>query len=143
MLSRVFVSKFANAQEIIAERKRIAMSTFSDRLDALLHEYDMNRSQLSRRLNVDVSTVHRWFKRGSIPNQATINRIANIFGVDERYLYGTIDDPIGAPEVEPFTRSAETNENESAIDDELVRTIKSLTPAQLQRVRDFLAGLKG
>ena len=119
------------------------MSTFSDRLDALLHEYDMNRSQLSRRLNVDVSTVHRWFKRGSIPNQATINRIANIFGVDERYLYGTIDDPIGAPEVEPFTRSAETNENELAIDDELVRTIKSLTPAQLQRVRDFLAGLKG
>ena len=31
MLSRVFASEIANAKENIAERKRIAMSTFSDR----------------------------------------------------------------------------------------------------------------
>lgn len=121
------------------------MSTFSDRLDELLHEYDMNRSQLSRRLGVDVSTVHRWFKRGSIPSQATVSKIARIFGIDERYLYGTIDDPIGMPDIEPFTRTAddEVETKESDLDNEIASILRSLNPTQLQRVKDFVAGLKG
>lgn len=119
------------------------MTTFSERLDALLHEYDMNRSQLARRLNVDVSTVHRWFKRGSIPNRDTVVKIARIFRVDEDYLYGNSDDPNGRPDTEPFLSQIEEDIKENELNQELVSLIANLTPAQMQRVKDFVAGLKG
>jgi transcriptional regulator with XRE-family HTH domain len=113
------------------------MSTFATKLDELLRHYDMNKSQLARRSGVAVSTVHRWFTRGSVPDYGTIIKVAEVLNVNPRYLIGEVDDP--APEMVNVYEI----ENESVLDDELVRTIKSLTPAQVQRVRDFLAGLKG
>ena len=119
------------------------MSIFSDRLDELLHKYDMNRSQLSRRIGVDVSTVHRWFKRGSVPVRSTVTNIANIFGVDEGYLYGTNNDPIRTIDIEPFIRTfIDEASKEDSFDEDLIRLIQGLNPQQVQRVKDFIAGLK-
>lgn len=111
------------------------MSKFTERLDILLHEYEMNRSQLSRRLGVAVSTVHRWFTRGSIPDGETVMHIAEIFNVSEKWLLGATDD-----------RGNAKNEviiKEDDLDDEIVRIIRSLNPQQIQRLKDFLAGLRG
>ena len=119
------------------------MSTFSQRLEELLIQYDMNKSQLARRLGVAVSTVHRWFERGSTPNHVTVSRVARIFGVDEKYLLGDTDDPMGIPTAEPFTRLLDEDIKENELNQELVSLIANLTPAQMQRVKDFVAGLKG
>lgn len=115
------------------------MSIFAQRLGLLLYERDINKSQLARRLGVSVSTVHRWFTRGSVPELGTIEKISEMFGVSDKWLRGLTDNREDAPTF----YASEQREDELTVDDELVRTIRSLTPAQLQRVKDFVSGLKG
>ena len=112
------------------------MTIFAERLEIAMHEYRYNKNQLANRLGVSAATVSRWFSRGSMPGVDTIEQIANIFNVDQRWLVGSID------EMRPQKQESK-KEDESDIDDELVRTLRSLTPAQLQRVKDFVSGLKG
>ena len=111
------------------------MTRFAQRLEILMTERDLNRSQVAKKVGVSASTVHRWFTRGSVPSLNIIEKLADYFGVDERWLRGLTEERKPEKEV--------VKQDESVLDDELVRTISSLTPAQLQRVRDFLAGLKG
>ena len=111
------------------------MSTFTDRLGLLLYEYDMNKSQLARRVGVAVSTVHRWWDRGNMPEYRTLLKVAEVFNVSPDWLEGNSE----VREVEPIPETKKEDE----LDEELVRLIKGLTPAQIQRVRDFLSGLRG
>ena len=85
-MSSVCVEKYLAFAKTNFTKGEATMSTFSQRLEELLIQYDMNKSQLARRLGVAVSTVHRWFERGSTPNHVTVSRVARIFGVDEKYL---------------------------------------------------------
>lgn len=118
------------------------MSTFNDRLELLLYEHRMNRSQLARKVGVSVSTVHRWFARGSVPGLETVSQIADIFDVDIKWLLGEQEDRKLVASVPEVIAETETKK-EDELDEELVRLIKGLTPAQIQRVRDFLSGLRG
>lgn len=120
------------------------MTTFAERLELLMFEKRMNRSQLARRLGVAVSTVHRWFVRGSTPNLETLSQIADIFDVDLKWLMGEQEERRIVP-AQPETEVVDETETkkEDELDEELVRLIKGLNPQQLQRVRDFLAGLRG
>ncbi len=112
------------------------MTRFAERLEIAMAEYGYNRNQLANRLGVSAATVSRWFTRGSVPGIDTIETLANLFHVDQRWLVGSIEEM--RPEI-----TTEQREDESTIDDELVRAIRSLTPQQIQRVRDFVSGLKG
>lgn len=122
------------------------MTTFAERMELLLFEKRMNRSQLARKLGVAVSTVHRWFVRGSMPSLETLSQIADIFGVDIKWLMGEQEERSLIP-VQPEPKVIEKEETdtikEDELDEELVRLIRGLSPAQQQRVRDFLAGLRG
>lgn len=122
------------------------MTTFAERMELLLFEKRMNRSQLARKLGVAVSTVHRWFVRGSMPSLETLSQIADIFGVDIKWLMGEQEERSLVP-VQPEPKVIEKEETdtikEDELDEELVRLIRGLNPQQLQRVRDFLAGLRG
>ena len=126
------------------------MTTFAERLKLLMYEKDLNRSQVARRAGVAVSTVHRWFVRDSIPNIETMEKLGEIFGVSDMWLRGLTDDrnagsTFVTPE-EPGPEVVEEKSNtikEDELDEELVRLIRGLSPQQLQRVRDFLAGLRG
>ena len=113
------------------------MTTFAERLEAILTEYDMNKSQLARRSGLAISTVHRWFARGSQPDYETIIKVAEVLHVNPKYLTGEVDDP--APEMKVVYEI----KNEPDLDDELVRILRSLNSQQIQRVKDFVAGLKG
>lgn len=119
------------------------MSTFTQRLGLLMYENDYNKTELARKLEVNPSTVYRWWERGNIPEYKTLIDLAQMFNVSEKWLLGEIEErePYHNPRYMPDEVITEQKENE--LDEELVRTLRSLNPAQLQRVRDFLAGLKG
>jgi len=123
--------------------KDITMTTFAERMELLLFENRMNRSQLARRLGVAVSTVHRWFVRGSVPSLETLSQIADIFNVDIKWLIGEQEERKTTPDRKETEVVEEETIKEDELDEELVRLIRGLTPAQQQRVRDFLAGLRG
>jgi hypothetical protein len=76
-----------------------------------------------------------------MPGYETIEQIAALFKVDERYLRGAIDTPVPNETTPEEPEVFEQKENE--LDEELVRIIKSLNPQQIQRLKDFLAGLRG
>lgn len=115
------------------------MTIFAKRLEELMYEYRYNKTQLAKRLGLSPATVHRWFSRDSMPGYETIEELAALFHVDERFLRGAIDQPIP----NELTGDLPEENKEDELDKELVRLIRGLTPAQMQRVKDFVSGLKG
>ena len=119
---------------------------FQDRLAYLLYKYGTNKSELARRLGVAISTVHRWFNDGRMPTYDTIVKLANMYDVSVDWLMGKTDMIDEEELLDPTTMLEDPNpdtKKEDELDEELVRLIKGLNPQQLQRVRDFLAGLRG
>ena len=117
---------------------------FKDRLSYLLYKYSVNKSELARKLGLAVSTVHRWFNEDRTPTYDTIQKLADMFDVPVEWLAGKTDS-IDQDEVfDPTTMLGDSDTiKEDDLDEEIVRLIRGLTPAQQQRVRDFLAGLRG
>jgi len=117
---------------------------FKDRLSYLLYKYSVNKSELARKLGLAVSTVHRWFNEDRTPTYDTIQKLADMFDVPVEWLAGKTD-VIDQDEVfDPSTMLGDSDTiKEDELDEELVRLIRGLSPAQQQRVRDFLAGLRG
>ena len=116
------------------------MARFVDRLDILLDEKKYKKSRLAKKLGLAPSTVFRWYERNSTPAMGTLLQICEIFDCDLDWLRGV------EKEREHFRYSSlvEPEEiKEDELDEELVRLIRGLTPAQVQRVRDFLSGLRG
>lgn len=117
---------------------------FKDRLSYLLYKYSVNKSELARKLGLAVSTVHRWFNEDRTPTYDTIQKLADMFDVPVEWLVGKTDS-IDQDEVfDPTTMLGDSDTiKEDDLDEEIVRLIRGLNPQQLQRVRDFLAGLRG
>ena len=117
---------------------------FKDRLSYLLYKYSVNKSELARKLGLAVSTVHRWFNEDRTPTYDTIQKLADMFDVPVEWLAGKTD-MIDQEEIfDPATMLGDSDTiKEDDLDEEIVRLIRGLNPQQLQRVRDFLAGLRG
>lgn len=117
---------------------------FKDRLSYLLYKYSVNKSELARKLGLAVSTVHRWFNEDRTPTYDTIQKLADMFDVPVEWLAGKTDEIDQGEVFDPATMLGDSDTiKEDELDEELVRLIRGLTPAQQQRVRDFLAGLRG
>jgi len=119
---------------------------FKERLGYLLYKYSVNKSELARKLGIAFSTVHRWFNEDRMPNYVTLQRLADMFGVSVEWLMGQTDSINDEEVFDPATMLTDPDPDtikEDELDEELVRLIRGLTPAQQQRVRDFLAGLRG
>ena len=119
---------------------------FKDRLAYLLYKYSVNKSELARKLGIAISTVHRWFNEDRTPSYDTIQKLADMFGVSVDWLMGKTDMIDEEELFDPTTMlvDPETGEmKKDDLDEEIVRLIRGLSPQQLQRVRDFLAGLRG
>lgn len=119
---------------------------FKDRLGYLLYKYSVNKSELARKLGIAFSTVHRWFNEDRMPNYVTLQKLADIFGVSVEWLMGQTDSVNEEEIFDPSTMLTDADPDtikEDDLDEEIVRLIRGLNPQQLQRVRDFLAGLRG
>ena len=137
MIVKCFSWKFLTSNK---HRKDIQMARFCDRVDLLMKEKQFTRTYVARRLGLAPSTVFRWFERNSTPNYETLTAIAEMFDVDIDWLRGVTEER--GHYSDPYQRK-EDNKKEDELDEELIRLLRGLTPAQQQRVRDFVSGLKG
>lgn len=63
------------------------------RINILLAEKNMNKMELSRKLDIPLSTIMSWNDRGSMPKADTAYKITQFFGVSLGFLlYGIEED---------------------------------------------------
>lgn len=105
------------------------MSIFTERLREELDRQHVSANEMARRLGISRSTVSKWFNRDSMPNRGIINSIAEMLNVNPDWLLGNTAD--------------KEREYDLQIDMDLVTALRSLNPQQIQRVKDFVSGLKG
>ena len=109
----------------------------SERLKQLRKEKGVTQEQLASILGVERSSIGKYEGKSRImPSDDIKRRMAEYFGVSIDYLLGYTD-----------VRSISQIENQPTVkDDELKEALVSflvdLTPSEIQRVRDFVAGIK-
>lgn len=105
------------------------MTTFAERLRMQMNLKGVTGAELSRKLGISKSTLSKWWNRDSIPNRGIIVGIADYLDVNPDWLTGGTDN--------------KEREYDLQIDMDLVTALRSLNPQQIQRVKDFVSGLKG
>lgn len=91
---------------------------------------------LAHELGVSESTVSQYENSKREPDNATLIKIADVLGVTLDYLLGRTDAPEALPETKkPAAQSSE-------LDDALVSMLMDLSPSDVQRVLDFVEGMK-
>lgn len=111
-----------------------------ERLRKLRNAHGLTQKQMACLLNIDRTTYVKYESGTSEPTFAALGKLAEYFNVTTDYLLGRTDLPAAAP--------AETKENQPApvsgseLDESLVSDLTSLSPQEVQRVLDFIAGLK-
>lgn len=145
------------------------MRTFKETLKALRTERKISQGKLASILGVDRSSVSKWESGDRTPELSVGRKIANYFGVSLDYLFGATDDPnqeLRCGLLEPRTTQGPffnrpdflaqkdkhglwlsdiiTPQATSAteLNNQILTELLSLSPKELQRVRDFIAGLK-
>lgn len=108
------------------------ISNFKDRLNDLCSRSELNDTELARKLDVSKQTISAWKCGTRSPKPLTVEMIANRFGVAIDWLMG-FDVP-EEQEKKPIP--------EDELDNELINLLSDLTPQEIVRVIDFVAGLK-
>lgn len=60
--------------------------TFSNRLQAIMNERNVNQAELSRILNVDSTTVGKWILKKAFPRMGIIQKLSEYFQVEKGYF---------------------------------------------------------
>lgn len=66
---------------------------FFDVLNELMKERKVSKSKLGLEIGLSKDTVSSWYKRGNIPKDYILDKLASYFGVSTDYLLGRTDDP--------------------------------------------------
>lgn len=103
---------------------------FWNRLYALCKEKNTTPTSLAKELKLSTSKVTAW-KNGAIPKGDILLLLSNYFNVSVDYLLGS---------TEQRKKPAALSDNE--LDSELISRLQNLSPAQVQRVKDFVEGLR-
>lgn len=104
---------------------------FGMRLKELRKKKRITQEQLAQIIGVERSSIGKYEGKGQvIPSDDVKTKIAEYFDVSIDYLLGRTDTP---------------NEKPTAVgdglDQELIDLLSGLSPQEVQRVRDFVAGL--
>lgn len=126
---------------------------FYEKITALCAKKGMTVNALTNELNYSNATATKW-KSGSKPRYRTLLEIARFFDVDVEYLADDdyMDYDQWLSEVKGMTRvpiynmdgkwrQDEPPAKSDTLDEEFVLLAKKLTPAQRQRVMDFMRGV--
>ena len=98
-----------------------------DELKRLRKERGLTQVELAEKLNLSQSTIASWENGKRRPDLDLLPIIADFFGVSVDEIYGQ----------EPHEQTPPP-----ALDDALVDLLVNLPPAQVQRVKDFVQGMK-
>ena len=105
--------------------------SFGDVLRTLREERGISQKMLAIRVDITQSSISDWEADRKMPPVKTILKIADIFDVSLDRLF---DRPI-KKEIQPTADGDE-------LDKELVTLLQELPPQDIQRVVDFVQGLK-
>ncbi len=92
----------------------------------------LSQKEVALSLGVKAPSVWAWESGKSKPTAANLEALSKLYHVSVDYLLGREDEPI--TKKEPATVGG--------LDDRLVEMLVSLSPDQVQRVQDFVAGMK-
>ena len=101
------------------------------RIKECLDRIGQTQKWLALTMGIKQPSVHDWVTGKNMPSAENLKRLSEIFNVSTDYLLG-IDQ-------EEKQKEAPTGE---ALDNKLIEMLTSLTPDQVQRVMDFVAGMK-
>lgn len=101
----------------------------------LLRKNGMKQIELAQAIGVSNPTVTDWVRNRKDPRGENLQKLCELFDVDELVLLGV------SPMISMQTKEAQTAQR-SALDMHLIEMLVKLSPSQLQRVEDFVAGLQ-
>lgn len=106
----------------------------SDRLKALRKKRGYSQQQMAQKLHLTQGAISQWENGLTVPAADQLLSLAEVFGV-------SVDEILRdeQPEEKSAKKEAPTGE---ALDNKLIEMLTSLTPDQVQRVMDFVAGMK-
>ena len=124
---------------------------FYEKIALLCAKKGVSVSTMCKEVGLASSAPARW-KKGSTPNATTVYRIAEYFGVEADYLMDEmykgytewLNEKMHMSEavrIQTKWRIEEAREVEPQAYETLLPLIKQLTPAQVQRVKDFISGI--
>lgn len=102
----------------------------SDTIKSLRKNKGLSQAQIAIKLGITQGAISQWEHGLTEPASDQLLALAQIFGVSVYELKG-VDEP---KQKEPATVDG--------LDDRLVEMLVSISPDQVQRVQDFVAGMK-
>lgn len=99
----------------------------SERIKQYRRERGYSQEQVARKLHITQGAVSQWELGLTAPNAQQVGALADLLGT-------TADELLGREKPEP--------PKPPALDNAIVSILLTLSPAQLQRVMDFVAGMK-
>ncbi len=103
---------------------------FSSRLRELRKAKGITQEELAKIIGVERSSIGKYEGKGHvIPSDDVKVKLAEYFGVSVDYLLGRSKEKMPAV-------------NDSGLDEKIVNLLSDLSPGEVQRVQDFVAGLK-
>lgn len=107
----------------------------SDRLKALRKKRGYSQQQMAQKLHLTQGAISQWENGLTVPAADQLLSLAEVFGVSvDEILRGDQPEEKPAQQKEPPTGEALNNK--------LIEMLIDLTPDQVQRVMDFVAGMK-
>lgn len=92
----------------------------------------LQQKEVALTLGVRAPSICAWESGKTKPTAENLEALSNLYHVSTDYLLGLSNDP--EAKKEPATPGG--------LDDRLVEMLVSLSPEQVQRVQDFVSGLK-
>lgn len=100
----------------------------SERIKSFRQKKGYSQEQLARKLHLTQGAVSQWELGITSPSAPQISALADLLGTSADDLLGRTK-----PEASALTKE---------LDSDLLKILQSLTPYQIQRVMDFIAGMK-
>lgn len=106
-----------------------------NRLKQLRVEADLTQAEFGRKFNASQNTVSNWENGNRRIDNEHLIEFAAFFDVSVDYLLGRTE------ESNSGTNKKQPTANGDGLDEQLVNLLVSLSPSEVRRVEDFVAGL--
>ena len=125
-----------------------------NRVGELLERSGMSQKELAITMGIAQPSISAWVTQKAQPSRRNIRQMAEIFKVSREYVSGESDDPtpdditsipaatLSDADIDAIAQRVQSRTVPAALDERLVEMLMALSPSQVQRVMDFVEGLK-